>query len=89
MIGRLDLLKSGTHRFSLYKQGSDLSALPYFTKTESIYRIEGSQANKYFEFENDSLKVVLYLSAYYSSFWEFWEIRKESDICPTTWRSLI
>lgn len=88
-IGRLDLLKSGIHRFSMYKQGSDLSALPYFTETESIYQIEGSQANKYFEFENDSLRVVLLLTSYDSSFWEFWEIRKESDICPATWRSLI
>lgn len=88
-IGRLDLLKPGIHRFSLYKQGSDLSALPYFTETESIYRIEGSLANKYFEFENDSLKVVLYLTSYGPSSLEVWEIREESNICPATWRSLI
>lgn len=87
-IGRLDLLKSGIHRFSMYKQGSDLSALPYFTETESIYRIEGSQANKYFEFENDSLKIELLLTSYSSSSWGIWR-RERSDICPALWRSLI
>lgn len=74
--------------FSIYKQGSDLSALPYFTETESIYRIEGSQANKYFEFENDSLKVELLLTSYSSSSWRIWR-RERSDICPALWRGLI
>lgn len=85
-IGRLDLLKSGIHRFSLYKQGSDLLALPYFMATESFYRIEGSEGNQYFEFENDSIKVELLLNTYRTS--TFW-IKQENDMCPAFWRSLI
>lgn len=85
-IGRLNLLKSGIHRFSLYKQGSDLLALPYFMATESFYRIEGSEGNQYFEFENDSIKVELLLNTYRTS--TFW-IKQENDMCPAFWRSLI
>ncbi len=87
-IGRLDLLKSGIRRFSMYKQGSDLSALPYFTETESSYQHTG-RSERYSEFENDSLRVILYLNSYYSSYLEVWKIREESNICPATWRNLI
>lgn len=55
--GRIDLLKSEKYRLALYKQGTKLSALPDFMETDSLYEIQGSMANEYFVFRNDSVRV--------------------------------
>lgn len=85
-ICRLDLLKSGVRRFSLYKKGDDLSELPCFMGTESCYRIEGSAGNVYAEFVNDSVKIQFLFSPYENS--AIFGIEEMIDLTPGYWRDL-